>query len=60
MDFKEAKELISEKLGWVVRDIYYVCTDQDLMDYYLVYRNHRIKALVAIDKINGCVSGFWE
>lgn len=60
MEFKEVKQLITEKLGWVVQDIFYVCTDQNLMDYYLVYKNHRIKNLIAIDKINQCVSGIWE
>lgn len=60
MEFKEVKELISEKLGWVVRDIYYIITDQDLFDYYLVYKNHKIKALVAIDKLNGTISGIWS
>lgn len=60
MSITEAKDLISEKLKWYVRDIYYICTDKDLFDYYLVYKNHRIKALVAIDKINQCVSGIWD
>lgn len=60
MEFKEAKKLITEKLGWNVTDIFYVCTDLYMMDYYLVYRNHRIKCLVALDKINQCVSGVWE
>lgn len=59
MEFKEVKKLISEKLGWAVQDIYYICTDQDFYDYYIVYKNHRIKNLVAIDKINRCVSGIW-
>jgi len=60
MAITEVKDLISEKLNWYVRDIYYICTDQDLFDYYLVYKNHRIKCLAAIDKINKCVSGIWE
>lgn len=60
MDFKDVKKLVASKLGWNVTDIYYICTDQDLYDYYLVYKNHRIKCLVAIDKMNGCVSGIWD
>lgn len=60
MEFKEVKKLITEKLGWSVTDIFYICTDLYMMDYYLVYRNHRVKCLVALDKINQCVSGVWE
>lgn len=60
MAITEAKKLISEKLGWTVQDIFYVCTDENMMDYYLVYKNHRIKNLVAIDNLNGMVTGIWE
>lgn len=60
MSITEAKKLISEKLGWTVQDIFYVCTDPDMFDYYLVYRNHRIKCLCALDRLNGLVSGIWE
>ena len=60
MSFTEAKKLITEKLGWSVQDIFYVCSDTNMFDYYLVYRNHRIKCLVSIDKITQCVSGIWE
>lgn len=60
MEFKEVKTLISEKLGWVARDVFYICTDELLFDYYLVYKNHRIKSLVAIDKLNGLISGIWN
>lgn len=60
MAITEVKDLISEKLGWNVTDIYYICTDQNLFDFYLVYKNHRIKNLVALDKLNGCISGVWD
>lgn len=59
MEFKEIKKVIAEKLGWNVTDVFYVCTDKDLFAYYLVYKNHRIKNLVAIDTLNSCVSGIW-
>lgn len=60
MDFKEVKELISEKLGWVVRDVFFLCKDANMFSYYIVYRNHRIKYICAIDELQGCVSGVWE
>lgn len=60
MAITEVKDLISEKLNWNVTDIYYICTDGDMFDYYLVYKNHRIKCLAAIDEINKCVSGIWD
>lgn len=60
MSITEAKKVITEKLGWNVCDVYYVCTDQDMFAYYLVYKNHRIKNLVAIDELNGMVTGIWK
>lgn len=60
MEFKEVKKVIAEKLGWNVTDVFYICTDKDSFAYYLVYKNHRIRNLVAIDTLNGCVSGIWE
>lgn len=60
MEFREVKKLISEKLNWSVRDIFYLCTDKDQFSYYLVYKNHRIKAVCAIDEFNNCVSGIWD
>lgn len=60
MAITEAKKLIKEKLKWSVQDIYYLCTDKDQFSYYLVYKNHRIKAVCAIDELNGLVSGIWS
>ena len=60
MEFKEVKQLIKEKLGWNVTDIFYLCTDKDQFSYYLVYKNHRIKAVAAVDELNGLVSGIWN
>ena len=60
MSITEAKQLIKEKLGWNVTDVYYLCTDKDQFSYYIVYKNHRIKAVCAIDEINNCVSGIWS
>ena len=60
MEFKEVKKLISEKLNWSVQDIFYLCTDKDQFSYYLVYKNHRIKAVAAVDELNGLVSGIWS
>ena len=60
MDFKDVKKLFSEKLGWNVTDIYYLCTDKDQFSYYIVSKNHRIKCVAAIDELNGCVSGIWK
>lgn len=60
MSITAAKILIKEKLSWNVTDIYYLCTDKNLSNYYLVYKNHRIKAVCAIDEINCCVAGIWN
>lgn len=60
MEFKDVKKVISEKLGWTVRDVFYVCKDMDMLAYYIVYRNHRIRCICAIDELNGCVTGLWE
>ena len=60
MDFKEVKQLIKEKLGWNVTDIYYLTTDKEQFSYYLIYKNHRIKCVAAVDELNGCVSGIWD
>ena len=59
MEFKEVKSLLTEKVGWNVTDVYYLTTDKDQFSYYLVYKNHRIKAVCAIDELNGCVNGIW-
>lgn len=59
MSITAAKNLIKEKLGWNATDVYYLCTD-DQFSYYLVYKNHRIKAVCAIDEFNVCVSGIWN
>lgn len=60
MAITEAKQLIKEKLGWNVTDVYYLTTDKDQFSYYLVYKNHRIKAVAAVDELNGLVSGIWN
>ena len=60
MSITAAKNLIKEKLGWNVTDVYYLCTDKDMFSYYIVYRNHRIRCICAIDEINGLVSGVWD
>lgn len=60
MSITDAKQLIKLKLGWNVTDVYYLCTDKDQFSYYLVYRNHRIKCVAAIDELNGLVSGVWN
>ena len=60
MDFKDVKKAISEKLGWNVTDVFYLCTDQNLFAYYVVYKNHRIKNVVAIDQLNGMITGIWN
>ena len=60
MEFREVKSLLTEKVGWSVQDIFYLCTDKDQFSYYLVYKNHRIKAVAAIDELNGLVSGVWD
>lgn len=61
MEFKEiAKRLISEKLNWSVQNIIYLCTDLNQYSFYLVYENHRIKCVAAIDDLNECVSGIWD
>lgn len=60
MNFKDVKRLISEKLNWSTQDIYYLCTDKDQFSYYLVYKNHRIKAVCAIDELNVCVNGIYS
>ena len=58
MEFKLVKKLISEKLNWSVQDIFYLCTSQNQFSFYLVYKNHRIKAVAAVDELNRCVSVF--
>ena len=60
MNFKDVKKLIAEKLGWNVTDVFYLCTDKDQFSYYLVYKNHRIRNVIALDELNGCVSGIWN
>lgn len=60
MSITAAKNLIKEKLKWSVQDIYYLTTDKDQFSYYLVYKNHRIKCVAAIDELNGCVSGIYS
>ena len=60
MSIAGAKNLIKGKLGWNVTDVYYLCTDKDQFSYYIVYKNHRIKAVAAIDELNGCVNGIWN
>lgn len=60
MSITAAKNLIKEKLGWNVTDVYYLTTDKDQFSYYLVYKNHRIRCICAIDEINGLVSGVWD
>lgn len=60
MAITEAKQLIKEKLGWNVTDIFYLCTDKDQFSYYLVYKNHRIRNVIALDELNGLVSGIWN
>ena len=60
MEFREVKSLLTEKVGWNVTDVYYLCTDKDQFSYYLVYKNHRIKCVAAIDELNGLVSGIWN
>ena len=60
MSITAAKKLIKGKLGWNVTDIYFLCKDKDQFSYYLVYKNHRIKCVAAIDELNGCVSGIWN
>lgn len=57
MAITEVKKLVAEKLGWNVTDVYYLCTDKDQFSYYLVYKNHRIRNVIALDELNGCVSG---
>lgn len=60
MSITAAKNLIKEKLGWNVTDVYYLTTDKDQFSYYLVYKNHRIKCVASIDELNGCVNGIWD
>lgn len=60
MAITEAKRLIKEKLRWNVTDVYYLCTDKDQFSYYIVYRNHRIRCICALDELNGLVSGVWD
>ena len=60
MAITDVKELIKGKLGWNITDIFYLCTDENKFSYYLVYKNHRIKCVAAVDELNGCVSGIWD
>lgn len=60
MAITEAKQLIKEKLGWNVTDVYYLTTDKYQFSYYLVYKNHQLKTVCAIDEPNGCVLGSWS
>ena len=60
MSITAAKNLIKEKLGWNVTDVFYLCTDKDQFSYYIVYKNHRIRNAIALDEFNGCISGIWN
>ena len=60
MSITEVKKIIAEKLGWHVCDVFFLCTDMNMFAYYLVYKNHRIRCVVAIDQLNGCVNAVWK
>lgn len=59
MKISEAKQLISNVINEPVYDLFYICTDRDLFDYYIVYNNKHIKFVVSIDPLTKCVSGIW-
>lgn len=60
MSITDAKKLITEKLGWKIQDVFFLCKDMNMFAYYIVYKNHRIKCICAVDELNGCASGVWE
>ncbi len=60
MEFKDVKKVISEKLGWKIYDLFFLCKDMNMFAYYIVYKNHRIRCICAIDETNGLVSGIWD
>lgn len=60
MSITAAKKVIKEKLGWNVTDVFYLCTDENKFSFYLVYKNHRIRCICAIDETNGLVCGIWD
>lgn len=62
MTMSDIKELVAEKLGWNATDIYlfYLTTDKDQLSYYIVSKDHCIKAIAVIDRLNRCVSNIWK
>ena len=63
MTISDAKKLVAEKLGWNATDmfhLFYLTTDKDQFSYYIVSKNHCIKAIAAIDELIECVSNIWK
>lgn len=63
MAMSDVKELVAEKLGWNATDIFYLfylTTDKDQLSYYIVSKDHCIKAIAVIDRLNRCVSNIWK
>lgn len=57
--YNDIKKLVAEKLGWNTIDmfyLFYLTTDKDRLSYYIVSKNHCIKAVAVIDELNRCVS----
>lgn len=59
MKISDAKQLISKAINEPVYDIFYICQDKNLFDYYIIYNNKRVKYVVSIDPLTKCVSGIW-
>ena len=62
MALSDVKKLVAEKFGWNADIFYlfYLTTDKDHFSYYLVYKNHCIRNVIALDELNRCVSNIWS
>ena len=61
MSIVDAKNLIKEKLGWDdIFYLFYLTTDREQFSYYIVSKNHCIKAIAVIDGLNRRVSNIWK
>ena len=63
MTKSDVKKLVAEKFGWSKTDIFYLfylTTDKDQLDYYIVSKSHCIVAITVIDSLNRRVVNIWK
>ena len=63
MTKSDVKKLVADKLGWSKTDIFYLfylTTDNQSFDYYIVSKSHCIMAIAVIDSLNRRVVNIWK